>query len=91
MISSTSRYANSSVVTIENAAGNHVQVIVPGEQESFTFSYVYHVVAAQDRIDLVADAYYNDPLQWWRIGDANPEILDWSAMPVGTQIRVPNA
>ncbi len=36
---------------------------------------VEHVVAAGDRLDLLARHYYNDPRLFWRILDANPDIL----------------
>jgi nucleoid-associated protein YgaU len=34
-----------------------------------------HTVRAGDRLDLLARHYYNDDRLWWRIVDANPEIL----------------
>lgn len=34
-----------------------------------------HTIREGDRIDLLALYYYNDPRKWWRILDANPEIL----------------
>jgi hypothetical protein len=33
-----------------------------------------HRVAADDRIDLVADRYLGDPQAWWRICDANAAL-----------------
>jgi nucleoid-associated protein YgaU len=36
---------------------------------------VEHRVQAGDRLDLLARHYYNDDRLWWRIVDANPEIL----------------
>lgn len=36
---------------------------------------VEHTVAAGDRLDRLARHYYNDDRLWWRIVDANPEIL----------------
>jgi nucleoid-associated protein YgaU len=90
MIGPTSRYANSSVVTLENN-GQGVQVIVPSTPETYTFNYVYYITTAQDRVDTLAEAFYDDPTQWWRIGDANPEIMNWNEIPVGVQIRIPNA
>lgn len=36
---------------------------------------VEHVVRAGDRLDLLARHYYNDDRLWWRIVDANPEVL----------------
>jgi nucleoid-associated protein YgaU len=36
---------------------------------------VEHVIRAGDRLDLLARHYYNDDRLWWRIVDANPEVL----------------
>ena len=36
---------------------------------------VEHVIVAGDRLDLLARHYYNDDRLWWRILDANPDIL----------------
>jgi hypothetical protein len=32
-----------------------------------------HSVKSRDRLDLLAFQYYNDPLKWWLIADANPD------------------
>ncbi len=37
---------------------------------------IEHVLAAGDRLDLLAMRYYRDQHMWWRILDANPELLD---------------
>lgn len=34
-----------------------------------------HTVSAGDRLDRLAQHYYNDPRLWWRIVDANPETF----------------
>lgn len=34
----------------------------------------HHVVAAGDRLDLLAFRYLGDPEQWWRIADAHPAL-----------------
>jgi hypothetical protein len=36
---------------------------------------IEHQVKAGDRLDLLARHYYNDDRLWWRIVDANPEVL----------------
>jgi len=36
---------------------------------------IEHTVRAGDRLDLLARHYYNDGRLWWRILDANPEVL----------------
>lgn len=90
MIFPTSRYANSKLVIVKKDNGTNVQVIVPSNARSFTFNYVFYTFGGQDRVDTIAEAFYGDPKQWWRIGDANPEILDWSSVSPGTHIRIPN-
>lgn len=34
-----------------------------------------HQVQQGDRLDLLAEVYYGRPAQWWRICDANPDVL----------------
>jgi hypothetical protein len=43
-----------------------------------------------DRIDLLAQQFYNDPSWWWRIMDVNPEYSDPNNIPVGALLRIPN-
>jgi hypothetical protein len=33
-----------------------------------------HVVGSGERPDLLAQQYFGDPSQWWRIADANPAL-----------------
>lgn len=42
-----------------------------------------------DRLDLLANAYYESPSEWWRIIDANPEILDPTSIKPGQTLRIP--
>lgn len=91
MISSTSRYSDSTLITSVTDSGISVQSITPSSQQSYTFTYVYHTFNGSDRMDSLSYAFYGDPTLWWKIGDANPEILDWSSVTPGTLIRIPNA
>lgn len=54
-----------------------------------------HIVAAGDRLDLLALHYYNDVQLWWRILDANPELLCAADLAdsarVGSVILIPAA
>jgi hypothetical protein len=34
-----------------------------------------HIVREKERLDLLALNYYNDSARWWRIVDANPEVV----------------
>jgi len=52
-----------------------------------------HTLKSTDRLDLLALHYYNDSRKWWRILDANPEILCGADLSdpnlVGTVILIP--
>lgn len=36
---------------------------------------IEHTVREGDRLDLLAKHYYNDDRLWWRIVDANPDLV----------------
>ena len=50
---------------------------------------VVHTVAASDRTDLLAQRYFGDPLQFWRIADANPALTPEDVLDPGAQIAIP--
>jgi hypothetical protein len=50
---------------------------------------VVHTVAASDRLDLLAQRYFGDPLQFWRIADANPALAPEDVLDPGAQISIP--
>ncbi len=88
MILPNSRYRNSLVVLLD--VGDEIRkTIVPSPQADWTFQYTIHVVTAGERIEHIANKYYNDDTQWWNIADANPEILNWSTLAGGTVLRIP--
>lgn len=90
MISANSRYASSQVVAIDDD-GQVVNVIVPGQQTAVTFSYISHLITANDRLDNLANQYYGDPTLWWKIAGANSDLqfIDWTTVTPGTVVRVP--
>ena len=87
-----SRYANSTIATVQATAefgGGDVAAIVPSAAVAYSFQYVSHQVMTGDRADSLAYQYYTDPSQWFRIAQANPEILWWDDLTPGTVIRIP--
>ncbi len=52
-----------------------------------------HRVEATDRLDLLALHYYNDNRLWYRILDANPELLCGSDLSlwIGRTLAIPRA
>lgn len=90
MIQPGSRYENSITETVIGPNGHARQIIVDTPPGAYTFSYVSYQVTADDRIDSISADFYGDPTLWWNIANANPEIMDWSVLPVGAIIRIPN-
>ena len=43
-----------------------------------------------DRLDLVAEEFYNNSSLWWVIMEHNPEISDPLQIPAGKKLRIPN-
>jgi hypothetical protein len=92
MISQRSRYANATVSRVPARDGvTAVQAIVPAEPEAKQVTFAFYRWTETDRIDNVARYFFEDETAWWVIADANPEILMWDEVEVGTIIRIPNA
>ncbi|MEU4217120.1 hypothetical protein [Actinoplanes sp. NPDC026623] len=74
MFSKQSRYWQVGDVVAPDSRGREVAAkdIRPLPEVTGTFT---HTVAAGDRLDQLAWTYYNQPLQFWRICDANPQFL----------------
>ncbi|MXM63591.1 hypothetical protein GR925_09035 [Streptomyces sp. HUCO-GS316] len=72
----TSRYHDAEIGVHRRADGTEVRYtkrrLLPPLEEEETQE---HVVGAGERPDLLAQRYFGDPGQWWRIADANP-VLD---------------
>jgi nucleoid-associated protein YgaU len=52
-------------------------------------TFRFYTVEAGDRWDTLAQRFYGDPQQWWRLADMNPELFDPRALRSGIVIRVP--
>ena len=79
MFSRASRYRDLPDVVTVDASGRRLSSRelrlpepVPGRHR--------HTVTEGDRLDALADRYYRKPANWWRICDANPEILSPQAL-----------
>lgn len=88
MINSSSRYADSKITTLPYE-GSDIAVIVPSPQGTYAFNFIWYQITGLDRLDNMAYRFLGDATQWWQIADANPEIMKWDAIPVGTIIRIP--
>ncbi len=48
-----------------------------------------HTVADGDRLDLIAYRYYGDPLQFWRVCDANHALRPDDLLVIGRRLVIP--
>ena len=55
-----------------------------------TITYYTHTYVSGERLDQIADKYYNNPEYWWVIPEFNPEVLDFTDIKPGTLLRIPN-
>ncbi len=90
MIGIDSRYAESTIVSLM-VNGVPRQTIVPSSPEDYSFSYTTYQLTGSDRPDLISNAFYGTALWWWKVADANPEILNWDNLEPGRLIRIPVA
>lgn len=102
-INTNSRYVSSVLQTIEGPNGTVLEARV-AFPKARRIAYTSYRVIEGDRIETIAVDFYGDAQMWWKIADANPEVLDWSAMAApahegltgrgcnpGDVIRVPDA
>jgi hypothetical protein len=90
MIGPQSRYANSVVALVDSPARGSVLTVMPRAAETRVFNFTSIYLEENDRLDLIAERMYGNGALWWKIADANPEILDWSDVAPGTLLRIPS-
>lgn len=87
----TSRYAAIAIATFKDHDGNEITYLrrrfIP-DPERFALLQVYSVVQA-DRLDNITARFLGDPLQFWRICDANSAMRpDELTERIGRLIRI---
>jgi hypothetical protein len=82
------RYERSSIIKTENNVPYYKGKFYPNIPLSETDIYV--ITTSGDRLDSLANIYYNDPTLWWIISVANNNITRGLLFPQpGTQLRIP--
>ena len=69
-----SRYKDALTFTAEEGETSTFEGIRPRKIGRAT-GVLEHTISSGDRLDLLALNYYNDARRWWRILDANPDVL----------------
>jgi hypothetical protein len=88
MFTSTSRYANIADATYVDANGKQLSYKVLRLTPSAP-TLLVHTVVQQDRLDLLANTYYIDPQQFWRLCDGNLAMRPDDLLVVGFELQVP--
>ena len=73
MFTKNSRYYQLEDIVVNNK--NDRQIISKSMRQIPEVSGIFqHVIDDNDRLDLLASKFYEQPVKWWRICDANPEF-----------------
>jgi LysM domain-containing protein len=89
MITTGSRYSDSPTVVVVRPGTQTRTVITAGPQNPFTITYWWCILAEGDTLSSLAFSNYGDPTKWWKIADANPEVMDWTTIAPGSLLRIP--
>lgn len=84
-----SRYQRVADADFSDGEGNAVSVKRTREPVDTELALIYQVREG-DRLDQLAQKFYQDPRKWWLIADANPDhpSLEQLLQP-GQQLRIP--
>jgi len=90
MIYTDSRYATGTIIKAQDARTQTYRLGVYRTFPKAKFTFYYYTWTTGDRIDLVSEQLLGSPVFWWKIMDANPEIIDPFSIPIGATIRIPS-
>ena len=72
--------------------GKMVRKYIKYPKISLSVDDIYATTLISDRLDLIANQFYNDVDLWWVIATANPDVIrrDSFNLKPGLQIRIPD-
>lgn len=86
MIYNNSRYTKTSVINTDGT-----QVFKARTRFEFnTDNAIVHQFSEGERLEGLANKYYNDPQLWWVLLEANPQIKLGINIPFGTNLVIPS-
>lgn len=89
MIYSDSRYATGNIAKAYDQRVGTYQVGVSRTWPVIQSNYYVYTWKDNDRLDTLAYKMSGNADFWWKILDANPEIIDPMNIPPGTEVRLP--
>jgi len=81
------RYNNTNILKNDNNKRYYQTTSYPQVNPKQTDIYV--ITTSGDRLDILAEQYYNDSRLWWIIASSNNIRKDSLYVAPGTQIRIP--
>ena len=82
-----SRYENNKIIKSKDLNRVYKSNVCPKIERSVTDIYI--ITRTGDRLDLLANKYYNDQTLWWIIAVANNLGRTGLILPPAKQIRIP--
>jgi len=90
-ITAKSRYFYSDIEYLQlEAEGDNKPVVFYSFGDGGTITYNKHIYVQGERLDQLAQNYYNKPALWWVILEANPALPDFQNIRPGTVLVIPN-
>jgi phage tail protein X len=90
MIFFDSRYATGEIRRAFDSRNDKYRLTVFRSWPYLSATFLFYEWVDGDRVDVIAEKFYGRAELWWRILDANPEIIDPLTIAPGTVIRIPN-
>jgi len=87
-IDRTSRYVRTERTSVILGDGDMAELLTLREIPP-TGGVFYATPDSTDRLDLLAHRYYHDPMKFWRICDAAPEMDPFDVMAAGEPLLIP--
>ena len=86
-----SRYEYSVVDFVSKTVSGDANPIVFYEFTNLgAVTYYEHTYVQGERLEQLAAKYYKNPQYWWIIPEFNPQISDFTNIPNGTVLKIPN-
>jgi hypothetical protein len=84
-----SRYQYIETTRLNLTGSTYYQTNIYPEVQPTNSDY-YVITTVEDRLDLIAQDFYQDSSLWWIIASANALPGDSIYPPIGIQLRIPN-
>ena len=90
MIYQNSRYYNQLIDYLAfSENGDSYPIVFYEFDNSGVISWWEHIYTEGERLEQIAQRYYNRPDYWWVIPEYNPKVSDFANIKPGTVLRIP--